>query len=198
MKAWAFSLISLSLFITTHSAVGAVTMDFTSGTITQQSSYLNGEPLWYPYGVIEYVEKGVTVTSLNSNGDYPCFFLSHGGLNLAMESGPVEFSSGGIPFDLESIDMSWLGTGDPNFGPYTFTSSNGGSIDVNVNGTFMFPNNSQWHSITSFRWTPHIWGWIDNVTINGIPEPSTYVFLLSGILPLYIAIKLKEYFHRHP
>jgi hypothetical protein len=55
----------------------------------------------------------------------------------------------------------------------------------------VFPNNFQWRDITSFQWTPDIYGWIDNVAINIVPEPSAYALLLSGFLPLYMAFKLK-------
>jgi hypothetical protein len=188
----------LVLSVTTHEAPGSTVLDFTSGTITNWSAFW---PVGYqPYpeflgAGLEYLEKGVTVTSLNANEEYglPCFFLDGGGLNLAMESGPVEFTAGGLPFDLISIDTSWLGTPDPNFGPYTFTTSNGGSIDVDVNGTFVFPQTSQWRNITAFQWTPHIFGLIDNVKLDGlpIPEPSTISLLIIGTLFLFAAARRK-------
>jgi formylglycine-generating enzyme len=151
----------------------AVVMNFTSGTVTSYTyDGWGGPDAYFEWGVYQYIESGVTVDSLAG-----CFFLAGGGLNLAMESGPVSFSMGGRPFDLVSIDASWLGTGDPNVGPYTFTSSKGGCVDVTADGTYTFPNTRQWKDITSFQWTPHIFGLIDNVTINPVPEPSTLALL---------------------
>jgi hypothetical protein len=185
MKTQTLCVIALVLFIISPFASGAVVMNFTSGTVTSREPRAGGGPgAYYPYGAYQYIESGVTIDAV-----YGCFFLANGGLNLALESGPVTFSMGGTPFDLASIDASWLGSGDPNIGPYTFTSSKGGSVNVSVNGTYTFPNTSQWKGITSFQWTPHIFGIIDNVTVNRVPEPSMYALLLSGIVPLYFAFK---------
>jgi hypothetical protein len=175
----------LFLSVIGSSANGSVEMNFTSGIVTSDAPGTWGGPGAYYYsGVYQYIESGVTVDAVSG-----CFFLANDGLNLALESGPVKFSMGGSTFDLVSLDASWLGTGDPNIGPYTFTSSKGGVVNISANGTFIFPNSSQWRGITSFQWTPHIFGLIDNVKINPIPEPSVYTLVLTCIIPLYFAFK---------
>ena len=188
-------LILLGLSLATHAAMGqVVVLDFTSGTITEPN------PMYYPPlptddptylgGGTEYIEKGVTVTSLNAPaGGFPCFFLDTYGLNLAMESGPVEFSAGGRPFDVISLDAWWIG--DPGVGPYTFTSSKGGSVTVGVDGTYTFPTTSKWQNVTSFQWIPDGFGQLDNVVLNIVPEPSTISLLIIGGFFLLAAARRK-------
>jgi hypothetical protein len=163
-------------------------MNFTSGTVISGGPQygFGGPNAYYPFGATQYIESGVTIDAVSGG-----FFLDSGGLNLAMESGPVKFSMGGAPFDFVSLDAFWLGSGDQNISPYTFTSSKGGTVTVSDNGTYTFPYTSQWRGITYVQWTPHIFGLIDNVTINPIPEPSTMVLLLSSLIPIYFAFKKK-------
>ena len=114
-----FVMALLSFIISATPSRATVVMNFTSGNVTSYTDDVWGGPdAYFEWGAFQYVESGVTVDAVAGP-----FFLANGGLNLAMESGPVTFSMGGKPFDLVSIDASWLGSGDPNVGPYTFTSS---------------------------------------------------------------------------
>jgi hypothetical protein len=186
MKVRATAILFVCLFLVSCAASGATVLNFTSGVVTSTDMYSGASPYaYYPNGVFQYVESGVTVDSLGGP-----FFLDNGGLNLALESAgtPVKFSMNGMPFDLTSLDTEWLGTGDPHIGPYTFTSSKGGSVTVTVNGTYVFPKTAQWESITSFQWTANVFGLIDNVTVNPIPEPSSYSLLLGSVLPVYFFV----------
>jgi hypothetical protein len=103
-----------------------VVLDFTSGEIVSYGNYM---------GITTYREKGVTVNAVAPPGEYlpdwP-FWLREGSLNMAMESYAVEFSTGGIPFQLVSLNIDSMGTQWDQY----FESSTGASIVVNVDGVY--------------------------------------------------------------
>jgi hypothetical protein len=158
-----------------------IILDFTSGIATMDPWY-EDKPEIEP-GYLQYVEKGVSVTSASYHS---CFFIDRG-LKFALESGVVNFSMDGTPFDLVSIDTLW------NTSPYTFSSSNGGSIEINANGTYVFPNNLHWRSITSFQLRmqyPHqTFGEFDNLKMNVVPEPSILVLLIFFSCAIFLTRK---------
>ncbi len=115
-----------------------------------------------------YAEGGVEIESLGDSATDNLYLNDNnrdgsGDLLQIQNGGPYEFSMGGAPFDMLSVDVV------QNFGAGTWTASSGATLDMTPGtGSFEFPESFQ--GVTWVQWnvTSGL-AIIDNVQVYGAP-----------------------------